>query len=118
MIDSLVVELKKDQAADSEKKDYCEAKLAKTDDKKKALGQSASDFETVIDDAKEAVSTFTVEIEALSDGITELDKEVAVATQNRKEENEDFLASQASTAPAIDLLKFAKNRLNKFYNPS
>jgi len=118
MIDALVVELKKDQATDSEKKDYCEAELAKTDDKKKALGQRASDLETDIDDAKESVSTFTVEIETLSDGIRQMDKEVAVATQNRKEENEDFLASQASTAPAIDLLKFAKNRLNKFYNPS
>ena len=43
---------------------------------------------------------------------------VADATYNRKEENEDFTASAAANAGAVDLLKFAKNRLNKFYNPS
>jgi len=118
LIDALVVELKKDQSADDEKKGYCGAELDKTEDRAKVLSQDYSDFETSLDDAKEAVSTFTVEIEALSDGITAMDKEVAVATGTRKEENEDFTATAASNAAAVDLLKFAKNRLNKFYNPS
>ena len=57
------------------------------------------------------------EIEALDDGIRALDKEVADATATRKEENEEFEATYAANTAAVDILKFAKNRLNKFYNP-
>jgi len=118
MIDELVVQLKKDQTADDEKKSYCEDELDKTEDKKKVLAQDASDFETMLDDANEAAANFKVDIESLDDGIRDLDKEVASATENRKEENEDFTATAASNAATVDILKFAKNRLNKFYNPS
>jgi hypothetical protein len=118
MIDELVVQLKKDQAADDEKKAYCGAELDKTEDRKKVLAQDASDFETMLDDTNEAVANFKVEIEALDDGIRALDKEVAAATEDRKEEHQDFTTSSAGNAAAVDLLKFAKNRLNKFYNPS
>merc|ERR1712166_905516 len=39
------------------------------------------------------------------------------ATENRQAEHEDFEATYAANVAAVDLLKFAKNRLNKFYNP-
>merc|ERR1719210_62199 len=39
------------------------------------------------------------------------------ATEQRKEENEDFKDLMASDTAAKELMKFAKNRLNKFYNP-
>merc|ERR1711937_417305 len=42
---------------------------------------------------------------------------VADATDQRKEENEDYTELMASDSAAKDLLGFAKNRLNKFYNP-
>jgi len=118
MIDSLTVELKKQQKDDDAKKDYCEAEFDKAEDKKKGLEQDISDLETAIDDANEAISTLKTEIEALDDGIRALDKEVETATENRQEEHEEFKASYAGNAAAVDLLKFAKNRLNKFYNPS
>merc|ERR1719230_17989 len=35
----------------------------------------------------------------------------------RKKEHEDFTETLAANTAAVDLLKFAKNRLNKFYNP-
>merc|ERR1711933_354529 len=50
-------------------------------------------------------------------GIKALDKAVAQATEQRKEENEDFTELMASDSAAKELLGFAKNRLNKFYNP-
>jgi len=46
-----------------------------------------------------------------------LDKSVAEATATRKEEHDDFVATLAANSAAKDLLGFAKNRLNKFYNP-
>merc|ERR1719305_100846 len=104
MIDSLTAELKKAQADDDDKKEYCESELDKAEDKKKGLANDVSDLKT--------------EIEALDDGIRALDKEVAEATENRQSEHEEFKATYASNSAAVDLLKFAKNRLNKFYNPS
>merc|ERR1712072_726616 len=54
---------------------------------------------------------------ALQDSIKALDKAVADATEQRKEENEDFTELMASDSATKELLGFARNRLNKFYNP-
>jgi len=53
----------------------------------------------------------------LSDGIRELDKSVAEATEQRKEEAAAYAPLMANDATAKELILFAKNRLNKFYNP-
>merc|ERR1719420_2031810 len=42
---------------------------------------------------------------------------VAEATEQRKEENEDFTELMAQDSAAKEVILFAKNRLNKFYNP-
>merc|ERR1712151_204481 len=39
------------------------------------------------------------------------------ATEQRKEENTEYKALVASNTAASEVLAFAKNRLNKFYNP-
>merc|ERR1719421_1330497 len=57
------------------------------------------------------------EIKSLEEAIVALDKSVAEATEQRKEENEDFTELMANDAAAKELLGFARNRLNKFYNP-
>jgi len=117
LIDELVVTLKKEQEADSEKKDWCESELDKTEDNKKVLQNEVSDLETSIDDAKESISTLKTEIEALDDGIRALDKEVADYTDQREKEHAESTETLAGNNAAVDLLGFAMNRLNKFYNP-
>jgi predicted nucleic acid-binding Zn-ribbon protein len=117
MIDNLVAELKKDQIADDDKKEYCAVSFDTADDKKKVLEKSVSDLETAIADSKAGIATTTEEIAALEDTIKALDKAVAEATEQRKEENEEYVAEMASSSAAKELLNFAKNRLNKFYNP-
>merc|ERR1719301_99787 len=117
MIDDLVVELKAEQGMDNDKKAYCLAELDKAEDKHKELELDISDLEKAIDDAKESIATLASEIEALEDGIKALDKSVKEATETRKEEHDDFVATLAQNTQAKDLLAFAKNRLNKFYNP-
>merc|ERR1719174_2684238 len=42
---------------------------------------------------------------------------VAEATENRKAENEDYTELMANDSAAKEVILFAKNRLNKFYNP-
>jgi len=117
MIDAMVVTLKTEQNDDNDKKEYCNMQLDMADDKKKGLERDVSDLETSIANAKEAVATLTAEIKALEDGIKSLDKSVAEATEQRKEENTDYTELMASDTAAKELLGFAKNRLNKFYNP-
>jgi len=117
MIDDLVVELKAEQGMDNDKKAYCLAELDKAEDKHKELELDISDLEKAIEDAKESIATLTSEVEALEDGIKALDKSVKEATETRKEEHDDYVATLAANTAAKDLLGFAKNRLNKFYNP-
>merc|ERR1719356_1789841 len=117
MIDNLVSELKTEQQDDENKKEYCDAQLDQADDKKKGLEKEVSDLETAIAESKEGITTTKEEIDALGDRIRALDKAVAEATEQRKDENEDYKTLMASDAAAKELINFAKNRLNKFYNP-
>merc|ERR1719171_2871940 len=117
MIDDMVVLLGKEQLDDDEKKEFCEVQFDQMDDKKKAPERSISDLEKAIDDDKAAVETLKSEIEALEKGIQELDKDVAEATEQRKDENSEYTAELAANTAAVELIKFAKNRMNKFYNP-
>merc|ERR1711957_851107 len=96
---------------------YCNEELDKSDDKKKELERTASDLETAIEVSNEAISTLKDEIAALEAGIKALDKSVAEATEQRKEENAAFKELMASDSAAKEVLAFARNRLNKFYNP-
>merc|ERR1719498_954382 len=117
MIDNLVVDLKADQGVDEDKKAYCLDEFDKAEYKAKELALDISDLDKAIEDAKETIATLKSEIAALKDGIEKLDKSVAEATATRKEEHDDFVETLAANTAAKDLLAFAKNRLNKFYNP-
>merc|ERR1719183_3081642 len=66
----------------------------------------------------EQIATLTDEVAALKKGIEDLDKQVDEATTNRKEENEDYQSLMQNDAAAKELIEMAKNRMNKFYNPS
>jgi len=117
MIDDMVVLMGKEQNDDNDKKEYCEAQFDDSEDKVKALKRSIGASESDIATAKESISTLTEEIAALESGIKALDHSVAEATQQRQDENTEFKALMASDGAAKEVLAFAKNRLNKFYNP-
>jgi len=117
MIDEMIATLKTEQKDDDDKKEYCAVQLDKADDKKKGLERSMSDLEAAITSANDDIAKTAEEIAALKAGIVELDKMVAAATEQRKQENEDFKELMASDTAAKELLAYAKNRLNQFYNP-
>jgi septal ring factor EnvC (AmiA/AmiB activator) len=117
MIDEMVVTLKAEQQDDNDKKEYCEMQFDLADDKKKSLERTVSNLEKAIDKANEGIKALAAEIKALEEGIKALDKSVAEATEQRKEENADYTELMASDGAAKEILGFAKNRLNKFYNP-
>jgi len=117
MIDDMVVTLKKEQTDDDSKKEYCEVEMDLTEDKIKETQHNIKDLESKIADLEEDIKVTVDEIKALKDGIVALDRSVVAATAQRKEENADYTALMAGNTAAAELIGFAKNRMNKFYNP-
>merc|ERR1740123_1118850 len=117
MIDNMVALLAKEQTDDDNKKEYCAYQLDASDDKKKQLEHAIAGEDAAIASTKEAIATLSQEIAALEAGIQNLDKSVAEATALRKDENQEFKALMAANSAAKEVLNFAKNRLNRFYNP-
>jgi len=117
LIDDLTAALEKEGQDDAEKKEYCAKQFDEADDKKKMIETEVADHESTIADLTLVPAQLTEEIDALGDGIRDLDKSVAEATAQRKEEADAYAPLMANDATAKDLILFAKNRLNKFYNP-
>jgi len=117
MIDDMVANLKKEQEGDDSKKEYCDAQFDESEDKKKELELSISDSEKAISEMQGSIEKLVEELSALEAGIKALDKSVAEATEQRKADNADYKALMSSNKMAKEVLGWAKNRLNKFYNP-
>merc|ERR1719183_731520 len=118
MVDDMVALLAKEQADDDSKKEMCEMQLDKAEDDLKVLETTVADLEKSMEEGKEEIATLTDEIAALTKGLADLDKSVQEAMETRKEENEDYTTTMASNTAAKELIEFAKNRMQKFYNPS
>jgi len=118
MIDGMTATLKTEQKDDDGKVAYCGKQFESADDKKKSLAKTISDLDISIQEATDGVATLKQEIDALEDGIKKLDESVTEATEQRQSEHSSFTASMASDSAAKELLKFATNRLQKFYKPS
>jgi len=103
---------------DDSKKMYCNSEFDKADDEKKVLTRKVADAQTAIMDAKETLATLVEEIKTTRNTILDSDKTVAEATSQRQEENEAYKQLMTENSAAAELIKMAKNRMNKFYNPS
>jgi len=117
MIDEMVELSAKQQVEDDAKKEYCIGQIDATEDKVKELKLSISDLEKAIDDTTGTIATLTDEIKVLEEEVIKLDRTVAEATFQRKEEHAEFEGTLAANNAVIQIIEFAKNRLNKFYNP-
>merc|ERR1719183_1858734 len=104
MIDDMSSLLKKEQVDDDDKKAYCEQMIDQTEDKVKELELSVSDLGKAIANHEESIATLTEEIKSLADGIESLDRQVAEATAERKEEHEDNTATLANDNAAKELI--------------
>jgi len=118
MIDDMVTLLSKEQSADDEKKDFCIAELNNGENEKKELEGTIADLEAEIEEISDSIATTTSEIAALKKGLEDLDKSVVVATEQRKDEHAEYTETAAANQAALELIGMAKNRMNKFYNPS
>merc|ERR1719515_75183 len=118
MIDGMNEVLEGEQVQDDKQDVWCLAELDKAKEEAKATEADVEDVKAGIDEQRDSIETTAGEIEELKKGLEELDKDVAEATETRKDEHAEYIDEAASNQAAVDLLGMAKNRLNKFYNPT
>merc|ERR1719271_1875907 len=117
MMEEMIATLNKEQETDDSKKENCEKEFDSSEYEKKTIERAIGKIEAAIAENKQAIATLTADIEGLADAIKQTDKDVAEATEQRKEENEDYQVALAANSAAVELIGVAKNRMNKFYNP-
>jgi len=118
MIDDMISVLKKEAKDDAAQKDFCVAELDKTDREKEGADDKLASVGASIEEITGELDTITQGIADLVAGIAALDKDVAEATELRKKDHEDYAENVQMQEVAIEIVGKAKNRLNKFYNPS
>jgi chromosome segregation ATPase len=117
-IDGMVDLLGKEQADDDSQKDFCDVEFEKSAAEKKDTEDALASLSASIEEMTATVSTLSSEIDTLQAEIKALDKAVAEATEQRKEEHATFVQAQAENQAATQLVEAAKNKLNKFYRPN
>merc|ERR1719171_3374491 len=118
MVKNMVTVLEKEQAEADTKKDFCHEELHKAQAEELAIKGEVKDSVTDIDEKADAIASVKAEIEALQAGVVALDKMVAGATEQRKSEHAEYTSTRAANSAALELIEMAKNRMNKFYQPS
>jgi len=117
-IDGMMKVLGNEQVDDDEQKKFCTAELEKSEAKKSKTEESIEVSAASIEEMADSSEQLAAEIKTLTGEINELDKAVAEATEQRKEDHEQFLTFQTESNAAVQLIEKAKNRLFKFYRPN
>jgi len=118
MIDDMVALLGKEQKDDDKQKDFCRDEFDKTADEEAAAKEKVAAITATIEEDTDGLAQLTEEIATLGQEVKDIDKAVAQATEQRKEEHEEYTNAAQMSQAAIGLVDKAKNRLKKFYQPS
>jgi len=118
MIDDMVVLLGKTNADDEKQKTWCEEEFEKSADEEAATKTKLAQTDATLAELTDAISTLMEEIATLQTSISDLDKSVADATNQRKAEHAEYVEGMQLNEVALGLVEKAKNRLQKFYNPT
>merc|ERR1739848_600324 len=103
---------------DEKQKAYCEDEFEKAADEEAAAKTKLAQTDAKLAELTDEIGTLMEEISALTTSISELDKSVADATEQRKEEHAAYVAQMQMNEAAMGLVDKAKNRMQKFYNPT
>merc|ERR1719460_782256 len=117
-IDGMVKVLAAEQKDDDDTKTFCTAEIEKAEGEKADTEDGIAASTAAIEEMEESSASLAAEIATLGEEIKALDKAVTEATEQRKEEHEDFITFQTENNAAVQLIEKAKNRLFKFYRPN
>merc|ERR1719274_40951 len=118
MVDDMITLETEEQGDDDHQKPWCNGEFEKEDREEKAEKTEMASLEAEQEEEADAISGLEEEIKTLTDEVAALDKSVAEATEQRKEEHSAYQQTLTLTKTAIELIGKAKNRLQKFYNPA
>merc|ERR1719405_444346 len=118
MIDDMVVLLGKQQKEDEKQKEYCEGEFEKAEDEEAAAKTKLAQTDASLSELTDKIGTLMEEMAGLKTSIAALDEEVAGATEQRKEEHAMYVEQMQMNEAAMGLVEKAKNRMQKFYNPT
>jgi len=107
-----------EQKSDDETKIFCDKELTKTDGEKADTEEAIASSTAMVEELTDQSATMAEEIASLQKEIKALDKAVAEATEQRKEEHEDSIVFLQENNMAVQLIDKAKNKLFKFYRPN
>jgi len=118
MVDGMVKVLGEEQKDDDNTMAYCTKEMDKTSKEMKATQDALENSEAAIEEMTDESATLADEIKRLGKEIKAMDKAVTEATEQRKEEHEEFITFQTENNAALQLIEKAKNKLFKFYRPN
>eukprot|EP00933_Yihiella_yeosuensis_P017755 TRINITY_DN1477_c0_g4_i1.p1 TRINITY_DN1477_c0_g4~~TRINITY_DN1477_c0_g4_i1.p1 ORF type:complete len:697 (-),score=256.92 TRINITY_DN1477_c0_g4_i1:189-2279(-) len=117
-IDEMIALMKKEQSDDDSKKEYCNAEFEGSAEKIKGTNKKIAEIAGDISAQKDSIAKLEEEIATLRAGVKDLDASVTEASANRQAEHSEYGDLVSGNSAAVELIGMAKNRLNKFYNPS
>merc|ERR1719428_1808063 len=114
----MIVTLNKASADDAKHKDWCIIELGKSEKAVKSTQDKVTELDATAEEITDDQASFADDVATLKAAIASLDKDVAQATETRKEEHMEYHEEVQLAETAVQLIAKAKNRLQKFYNPT
>merc|ERR1719253_508277 len=109
-VDGMIKVLGEEQKDDDNTKAYCDKEVTKTGKEIKATSEALESSEAAIEEMTDQSATLADEIKSLGKEIKEMDKAVTEATEQRKEEHEEFITFQTQNSAALQLIEKATNK--------
>jgi hypothetical protein len=117
MMDKMLAELKKQQAEEYGKEEFCRQEIDKAEDKIKVENDEKEDLGTLHKQLVNALDKLNSEIEELKAEEAATEMSLKQAGEQRKEANQLFQTSVADQRACINILEKALKRLQDFYTP-
>jgi len=115
-IDLMVVQLKKEQKDEVEKKDWCRDELHTNDMETTAKYEEKEDLDAKVSSLSTATERLTEEIKAAEAEIAETHVEIQRASENRQKANSEFQMVVSDQRATQEILAKAMDKLKGFYS--
>jgi len=114
-IDKMVGALKKEMAAESEHRDFCNDEISKNEASQKATEDTLADLEAELESLDADIDTLKKEIKTLTEQSTEMKVQIKKASEDREGENQVFQQTVADQRATKAILTRALHRLEEVY---
>jgi len=116
-MDKMTAELKAQQKAEVEKKEFCTKKIDETEDFIKVAKQTEEDLDGKHKDLVSTIEGLKTSVETLKAEVADAQVSLKKAGEDRKAGNKLFQQGMSDQRATIQILNMALNRLKEFYAP-